>query len=241
MTTAFLDPRQNHLLDSLSERELDCWRSQLVPVELASGEVLHGSGSRISHVFFPTTAVVSLQYVLESGTTAEIAIIGNEGIVGTALFMGGESTPSRAVVQISGQAFRLSAKAVQDEFNRVGPVSCLLLRYTQALIVQMTQTGLCNRFHCLDQQLCRWLLLSLDRLQHTELHMTQALIANTLGVRREGVTESALKLQRAGLISYSRGHISVLDRSGLEQRACECYAVVKSEYARLLSNNLASP
>jgi CRP-like cAMP-binding protein len=190
-------------------------------------------------VYFPTTAIVSLLYVLENGASAEIAVVGNEGIIGVSLFMGGESTPSRAVVQSAGQGFRLKAKVMKEEFNRAGPVLHLLLRYTQALITQMAQTAVCNRHHTLDQQLCRWLLLSLDRLQGTRLVMTQELIANMLGVRREGVTEAALKLQHAGLISYARGHITVLDRKRLEKRSCECYLVVKKEYDRLLPNKLA--
>jgi CRP-like cAMP-binding protein len=198
------------------------------------GEVLYESGVTLSHVYFPTTAIVSLLYVMEDGASAEIAVVGNEGIVGISLFMGGESTPSRAVVQSAGQGFRLKAQVLKEEFNRAGPVLHLLLRYTQALITQMAQTAVCNRHHSLDQQLCRWLLLSLDRLQGDELVMTQELIANMLGVRREGVTEAALKLQSAGLIRYARGRITVLDRAGLEQRTCECYAVVKKEYDRLL-------
>jgi len=199
------------------------------------GEVLYESGATLSHVYFPTTAIVSLLYVMEDGASAEIAVVGNEGIVGISLFMGGGSTPSRAVVQSAGLGFRLKARVLKDEFNRAGPVLHLLLRYTQALITQMAQTAVCNRHHSLDQQLCRWLLLSLDRLQGDELVMTQELIANMLGVRREGVTESALKLQTAGLIRYARGRITVLDRAGLELRTCECYAVVKKEYDRLLS------
>jgi CRP-like cAMP-binding protein len=199
------------------------------------GEVLYESGVTLSHVYFPTTAIVSLLYVMEDGASAEIAVVGNEGIVGVSLFMGGGSTPSRAVVQSAGLGLRLKARVLKDEFNRAGPVLHLLLRYTQALITQMAQTAVCNRHHSLDQQLCRWLLLSLDRLQGDELVMTQELIANMLGVRREGVTESALKLQTAGLIRYARGHITVVDRAGLELRTCECYAVVKKEYDRLLS------
>ncbi|HLL17193.1 MAG TPA: Crp/Fnr family transcriptional regulator, partial [Rubrivivax sp.] len=191
------------------------------------------------HVYFPLTAIVSLLYVMESGASAEIAVVGNEGIVGIALFMGGGTTPSRAVVQSAGMAVRLAAKSMKDEFDRGGPVLHLLLRYTQALITQMAQTAVCNRHHSLDQQLCRWLLLSLDRLHGLELVMTQELIANMLGVRREGVTEAALKLQKAGLITYARGRIKVLDRAGLALRSCECYAVVKKEYDRLLPNELA--
>jgi CRP-like cAMP-binding protein len=208
-------------------------------VDLSLGQVLYESGAALAHVYFPTTAIVSLLYVLENGASAEIAVVGNEGIIGVSLFMGGESTPSRAVVQSAGQGFRLKAKVMKEEFNRAGPVLHLLLRYTQALITQMAQTAVCNRHHTLDQQLCRWLLLSLDRLQGTRLVMTQELIANMLGVRREGVTEAALKLQHAGLISYARGHITVLDRKGLEKRSCECYLVVKKEYDRLLPNKLA--
>jgi len=203
------------------------------------GQVLYESGSTLSHVYFPITAIVSLLYVMEDGASAEIAVVGNEGIVGIALFMGGESTSSRAVVQSAGQGLRLKARVIKDEFNRA-PVLHLLLRYTQALITQMAQTAVCNRHHSLDQQLCRWLLLSLDRLHGSDLMMTQELIANMLGVRREGVTEAALKLQKAGLIRYARGRISVLDRPGLEKRSCECYAVVKKEYDRLLPETLAS-
>jgi CRP-like cAMP-binding protein len=209
-------------------------------VELPLAHVLYESGATLSHVYFPTTAIVSLLYVLESGASAEIAVVGNEGIVGVSMFMGGKSTPSRAVVQSAGQGFRLKAETLEEEFNRAGPVLHLLLRYTQALITQMSQTAVCNRHHSLDQQLCRWLLLSLDRLQGDELVMTQELIANMLGVRREGVTEGALKLQNAGLIRYVRGRITVLDRAGLEKRTCECYAVVKKEYDRLLPSQTAT-
>jgi CRP-like cAMP-binding protein len=204
------------------------------------GQVLYESGRTLSHVYFPTDAIVSLLYVMENGASAEIAVVGHEGIVGISLFMGGESTPSRAVVQSAGQGFRLRAQVIKDEFERAGPVMHLLLRYTQALITQMAQTAVCNRHHTLDQQLCRWLLLSLDRLPGSDLVMTQELIANMLGVRREGVTEGALKLQKAGLIRYSRGHVTILDRAGLEQRTCECYAVVKKEYDRLLPASLAT-
>jgi CRP-like cAMP-binding protein len=200
---------------------------------------MYEAGGTLTHVYFPTTAIVSLLYVMESGASAEIAVVGNEGIVGISLFMGGDSTPSRAVVQSAGSGFRLKAQVMKDEFDRAGPVLHLLLRYTQALITQMAQTAVCNRHHSLDQQLCRWLLLSLDRLQGNELVMTQELIANMLGVRREGVTEGALKLQKAGLIRYARGRITVLDRHGLEKRSCECYAVVKKEYSRLLPSKLA--
>lgn len=203
------------------------------------GHVLYESGGSLAYVYFPLTAIVSLLYVMENGASAEIAVVGNEGIVGISIFMGGESTPSRAVVQSAGIGCRLEAQTIKSEFNRSGPVLHLLLRYTQALITQMAQTAVCNRHHSLDQQLCRWLLLSLDRLQGDELIMTQELIANMLGVRREGVTEGALKLQRAGLIQYARGHITVLDRGGLEKRTCECYAVVKREYDRLLPATVA--
>jgi CRP-like cAMP-binding protein len=208
-------------------------------VDLPLGLVLYEAGGTLSHVYFPTTAIISLLYVMEDGASAEIAVVGNEGIVGVSLFMGGESTPSRAVVQSAGKGLRLKAQFLKDEFNRAGPVLHLLLRYTQALITQMAQTAVCNRHHSLDQQLCRWLLLSLDRLEDNHLVMTQELIANMLGVRREGVTEGALKLQNAGLIQYTRGHITVLDRAGLEVRSCECYAVVKKEYDRLLPVILA--
>src|SRR6187431_1623809 len=195
---------------------------------MSLGQVIYESGSTLSHVYFPTTAIVSLLYVMENGASAEIAVVGHDGVVGISLFMGGESTPSRAVVQSAGQGFRLKAQAIKDEFKRA-PVLHLLLRYTQALITQMAQTAVCNRHHSLDQQLCRWLLLSLDRLQSDDLRMTQELIANMLGVRRQGVAEAAGNLQKAGLIDYRRGHITVLDRSGLERRVCECYAVVKKE------------
>jgi CRP-like cAMP-binding protein len=198
------------------------------------GRVMYEAGGTLTHIYFPTTAIVSLLYVMENGASAEIAVVGNEGIVGISLFMGGGSTPSRGVVQSAGSGFRLKAQVMKDEFDKAGPVLHLFLRYTQALITQMSQTAVCNRHHSLDQQLCRWLLLSLDRLQGNELVMTQELIANMLGVRREGVTEAALKLQEAGLIRYARGHITVLDRKGLERRSCECYAVVKKEYDRLL-------
>jgi CRP-like cAMP-binding protein len=228
------DPRQNRLLGALPEAEWARWAPHLEPTDMPLGKVLYESGSRLSHVYFPTTSIVSLLYVMEDGAPAEIAVVGNEGIVGISLFMGGESTPSRALVQSAGQGFRLKADLMLLEFNRAGPVLHLLLRYTQALITQMSQTAVCNRHHSLDKQLCRWLLLSLDRLHSKELVMTQELIANMLGVRREGVTEAAGNLQEAGLIRYQRGHITVLDRIGLEKRTCECYAVVKKEYDRLL-------
>jgi CRP-like cAMP-binding protein len=232
------DPRKNQLLAALPDAELQRWLPQLESVDLPLGLVVYESGSTLSHVYFPTTAIVSLLYVMENGASAEIAVVGNEGVVGISLFMGGESTPSRGVVQSAGRGFRLPAEAIKEEFKRA-PVLHLLLRYTQALITQMAQTAVCNRHHSLDQQLCRWLLLSLDRLQGNELVMTQELIANMLGVRREGVTEGALKLQNLGLIRYARGRITVLDRPGLEKRTCECYAVVKKEYDRLLPDRLA--
>ena len=228
-----LDPKANQLLAALPPGEWDRWLPQLERVEMPLGQVLYESGTTLSHVYFPTTSIVSLLYVMENGSSAEIAVVGNEGIVGISLFMGGESTPSRAVVQSAGHGYRLKAQAIKEEFNRA-PVLHLLLRYTQALITQMAQTAVCNRHHSLDQQLCRWLLLSLDRLRGNELVMTQELIANMLGVRREGVTEGAIKLQKAGLITYARGRITVLDRPGLEVRSCECYGVVKDEYDRLL-------
>ena len=227
------DRKKNHLLASLPPEMLHRWLSHLEMAQLKLGQVVHESGSVQSHVYFPTTSIVSLLYLLEDGAFAEIAIVGNEGLVGISLFMGGGSTTSRAVVQSAGTAYRLPAAMLKEEF-KLGPVLHLFLRYTQALITQMTQTAVCNRHHSLDQQLCRWLLLSLDRLPGNELAMTQELIANMLGVRREGVTDTALKLQRADLILYARGHITVIDRPGLERRSCECYAVVKREYDRLL-------
>ena len=233
------DPRQNKLLAALPDTEWTRWSPLLEPVDLPLGKVLYESGCKLSHVYFPITSIVSLLYVLENGASAEIAVVGNEGLVGVSLFMGGDTTPSRAVVQSAGLGFKLRADLLMQEFNRAGPVLHLLLRYTQALITQMAQTAVCNRHHSLDQQLCRWLLLSLDRLETNELLMTQELIANMLGVRREGVTEAAGHLQEDGLIRYQRGRITVLDRPGLEQRTCECYAVVKSEYDRLLPATLA--
>lgn len=227
-------PRQNLLLASLPDAEWERWKPQLEMVDLPLGKVLYESGERMKFVYFPTSGIVSLLYVLNSGASAEIAVVGNEGLVGVSLFMGGGSTPSRAVVQSAGMGYRLAAETVQAEFEHSSPVMHLLLRYTQALITQMSQTAVCNRHHTLDQQLCRWLLLSLDRLPGNELLMTQELISNMLGVRREGVTEAALKLQTAGLIRYVRGRISVLDRPKLELRTCECYHVVKQEYDRLL-------
>jgi CRP-like cAMP-binding protein len=238
--TIAADPRENHLLAALPDAEWARWLQQMEPVDMPLGKVLYESGSKLTHVYFPTTSIVSLLYVLEDGASAEIAVVGHEGIVGISLFMGGESTPSRAVVQSAGRAFRLKASLMLQEFNRAGPVLHLLLRYTQALITQMAQTAVCNRHHSLDQQLCRWLLLSLDRLHSDELVMTQELIADMLGVRREGVTEAAGHLQQAGLIRYRRGRITVLDRHRLEQRTCECYAVVKKEYDRLLPATTAT-
>jgi CRP-like cAMP-binding protein len=232
--------RQNHLLAVLPEAEWLRWQPMLERVVLPLGKVLYESGATMGHVYFPTNTIVSLLYVMEDGGSAEIAVVGNEGLVGIALFMGGESTPSRAVVQSAGEGYRLPAHILKQEVERSGPVLHLLLRYTQALITQMAQTAVCNRHHSLDQQLCRWLLLSMDRLEGNELVMTQELIANMLGVRREGVTEGALKLQKAGLIRYARGHITILNRPGLEARACECYGVVKKEYDRLLPLKLAS-
>jgi CRP-like cAMP-binding protein len=233
------DPKRNRLLAALPDAEWQRWLPQLEWVEMPLGQVMYESGSTLSHVYFPTTAIVSLLYVMENGASAEIAVVGNEGVVGISLFMGGESTPSRAVVQSAGEGFRLPALAIKDEFSRPA-VLHLLLRYTQALITQMAQTAVCNRHHSLDQQLCRWLLLSLDRLHGIELVMTQELIANMLGVRREGVTEGARRLQEAGLIRYARGRITMLNRKGLEKRSCECYAVVKKEYDRLLPEHEAT-
>jgi CRP-like cAMP-binding protein len=232
--------KKNSLLEALPATEFERWLPKLEAVDMPLGKVLYESGDTMHHVYFPTDSIVSLLYVMESGASAEIAVVGFEGLVGISLFMGGESTPSRAVVQSAGKGIRLSARTVKDEFNRAGPTMHLLLRYTQALITQMTQTAACNRHHSLDQQLCRWLLLSLDRLRGPNLLMTQELIANMLGVRREGVTEAALNLQKLGLIRYARGHITVLDRPALEKRTCECYAVVKDEYDRLLPHKKSS-
>jgi CRP-like cAMP-binding protein len=228
------DPRHNHLLAAIPEVEWKRFAPHLVPVQLALGDVIYESGSAQPYVYFPTDSIVSLLYVMEDGASAEIAIVGNEGLVGISLFMGGGTTPDRAVVQSAGHAFRMRAQHVRDEFVLAGPVQQLFLRYTQALLTQMGQTAVCNRHHTVDQQLCRWLLMSLDRLPSNELTMTQELIANMLGVRREGVTEAAGKLQRAGVIKYNRGRIRVLDRPRLEGMACECYDVVRKEFARLL-------
>jgi CRP-like cAMP-binding protein len=228
------DPEQNHLLAAFSapERERLFPHLQVVPMPL--GKVLYESGDVLRYVYFPTNAIVSLLYVLADGASAEISVVGNEGLIGIALFMGGETTPSRAIVQSAGFAYRLIGQQLKDEFHRSGEVQLLLLRYTQALITQMAQTAVCNRHHSVDQQLCRWLLLSLDRLPSNQLVMTQELIANMLGVRREGVTEAAGKLDKLGVIRYARGRITVLDRPQLEQLCCECYAVVKKETDRLL-------
>jgi CRP-like cAMP-binding protein len=228
------DPRQNHLLRALPAAESERLFAHIELVPMALGDVLYESGSELRHVFFPTTAIVSLLYVMQDGASAEIAVVGNEGMVGVALFMGGETTPSRAVVQSAGHAYRLKGQFLKDEFRLGAALQHLLLRYTQALLTQMAQTAVCNRHHSVDQQLCRWLLLSLDRLPTNKLSMTQELIANMLGVRREGVTEAAGKLQTIGLIEYSRGNITVLDRPRLEAQACECYEVVKKEFDRLL-------
>lgn len=235
-----MDPLDNELLASLPLHEWHRWQPFLKPIDLPLGKVLYESGAPQEHVYFPTDAIVSLLYVLENGASAEIAVVGKEGIVGISLFMGGGSTPSRAVVQSAGKGYQVSSEFMKSEFDRSIPVMHLMLRYTQALITQMAQTAVCNRHHTVDQQLCRWLLLSLDRLNGKDLVMTQELIANMLGVRRAGVTDAALKLQRAGLISYARGRISVLNRTGLEERTCECYAVVKKEYDRLLPHAVAS-
>ena len=230
------NPIQNHLLAALPREEFERLAPHLELVAMPLGEVLYESGGPLRHVYFPTTSIVSLLYVMQNGASAEIAVVGNEGLLGVSLFMGGETTPSRAVVQSDGHGYRLAGQLLKDEFNRAGPVLRLLLRYTQALLTQMSQTAVCNRHHSLQQQLCRWLLLSLDRLQSNTLTMTQELISNMLGVRREGVTEAAQNLQAAGLIRYSRGRIEVLDRPGLERSVCECYGVVKVEFDRLLGD-----
>jgi CRP-like cAMP-binding protein len=227
-------PQQNRLLAALSPAEHDRLTPHLELISLALGTVLYEAGDRLRHVYFPTDSIVSLLYVLEDGASAEISVVGNDGLIGIALFMGGETTPSRAIVQSAGCAYRLLGQRMKDEFHRNGEMQLLMLRYTQALLTQMGQTAVCNRHHSVDQQLCRWLLLSLDRLSCNELTMTQELIANMLGVRREGVTEAAGKLQKLGVIEYSRGKITVRDRPKLEQLSCECYAVVKKEMDRLL-------
>lgn len=230
---------QNGLFKSIPVLEWERLLPHIEPYALPLGKVLYEPNMKMSHVYFPSTAIISLLYALENGSSAEIAVVGHEGLVGISIFMGGESTSSRAVVQSAGLGYRIKSSIIFNEFNNSGPVMHLFLRYTQALITQMTQTAVCNRHHTLDQQFCRWLLLSLDRQPSNELIMTQELIANMLGVRREGVTEAALKVQKAGLIKYARGHISILDRAGLEKRTCECYQVVKSEFDRLLPNKFA--
>jgi CRP-like cAMP-binding protein len=234
LVSTVVNPMENRLLAALPDADRERCRPNLELVPLTLGDVLYEPGDTLSHVYFPTTAIVSLLYVMEDGASAEIAVVGNDGMIGISLFMGGDSTPSRAVVQSAGHALRLKAQLLKEEFGHHGPVLHLLLRYTQALITQMAQTAVCNRHHSVDQQLCRWLLLSLDRLPGDKLVMTQELISNMLGVRREGVTEAALKLQHAGVIRYVRGRITVLDRPGLEKLTCECYAVVRREYDRLL-------
>jgi len=229
------NPRDNHILDALPGDERDRLFPHLGFVSMPLGRVLYESGDTLKHIYFPTDSIVSLLYVMKDGASAEIAVVGNEGAIGVALFMGGETTPSRAIVQSAGSAYRLDRKRLKLEFSRHGQMLHLLLRYTQSLITQMAQTAVCNRHHSVNQQLCRWLLLSLDRLRSNELRMTQELIANMLGVRREGVTAAAGELQRAGVIRYSRGKITVLDRVKLEQLSCECYSVVKKETDRLLN------
>jgi CRP-like cAMP-binding protein len=228
-------PESNKLLAALPTPERERLVPSLEPVAMTLGSVVYESGGRQEYVYFPTTAIVSLHYVMADGASAEIAVVGNDGMVGVALFMGGETTPSRAIVQSAGAAFRLSGRRLKREFTRAGPMQYLLLRYTQALLTQMAQTAVCNRHHSVDQQLCRWLLLRLDRVPTNVLTGTQELIASMLGVRREGVTEAAGNLQDAGLIRYSRGRITVLDRSGLESRVCECYGVVRKETDRLFA------
>lgn len=229
-----LNPRTNHLLAALPDLDWQRWLPQLELVELPLGKVLYEAGDTLSHAYFPINSIISLLYVMQNGESAEIAVVGYEGVVGISLLMGGNSTSSRAVVQNAGFGFRISAAIIKEEFNNAAPVLHLLLRYTQALMTQMTQTAACNKHHSLQQQLCRWLLLSLDRLCGNELVMTQRLIANMLGVPLEAMTEGALILQQAAIIQYSEGHITVLDRAGLEKLTCECYGVVKKEYDRLL-------
>ena len=230
-------PHQNHLLNALPAGDYERIASHLELIPMSLGDVLYESGARLRYVYFPTTSIVSLLYVMEDGASAEISVVGNEGLIGIALFMGGETTPSRAIVQSAGHAYRLIGRELKEEFHRNGQMQLLLLRYTQALITQMAQTAVCNRHHSVDQQLCRWLLLSLDRLSSDKLTMTQELIANMLGVRREGVTEAAGKLQKLGVIRYSRGQITVLDRKKMERLCCECYAVVRKETDRLLARH----
>ncbi|TVR61339.1 MAG: Crp/Fnr family transcriptional regulator [Spirochaetaceae bacterium] len=232
------DPRENRLLAVLKKVDYERIAEHLQLVPMPLGDVLYESGGTLDWVYFPTDSIVSLLYVMEDGASAEIAVVGKEGIVGIALFMGGQTMPNRAVVQSEGKAYRLKGTLLTQEFDRSGAVQHLLLRYTLALLTQMAQTAVCNRHHSVDQQLCRWLLLSLDRLPSNKLSMTQELIANMLGVRREGVTDAAGKLQKAGLIDYHRGHITVLDRPGLEARVCECYEVVRTEFRRLLPDTI---
>ena len=229
-------PNQNHLLAALPAVELESLTAHLELVPMRLGDMLYEPDAQLQHAYFPTTSIVSLHYVMESGASAETAGVGNEGVVGVSLFMGGDTTPSSAVVQTAGHAYRMERRVLKQEFNRAGSLQRLLLRYTQALITQMAQTAVCNRHHSVEQQLCRWLLLTVDRLPSTELVMTQDLVASMLGVRREGITEAAVKLQAAGYISYRRGHITVVNRDGLEDRVCECYAVVKREMDRLLTD-----
>ena len=233
---AIMTPKQNHLLAALPAEIFDRILPHLELVSMPLGEVLYESGGQLQYVYFPTTAIVSLHYLMESGASAEIAGVGNEGVLGISIFMGGNTTPSLATVQSAGCGYRLKGRLMMEEFNLAGPMMRLMLRYTQALMTQISQTAVCNRHHSIEQQLCRWLLLTLDRLPSNELTITQELIAGMLGVRREGITEAAGKLQRAGLISYRRGHITVLDRSGLESHSCECYQVVRKEFHRLLGD-----
>lgn len=235
-----MERRENHLLSALPDPAYRQWAELLEELDMPLGQVLYEAGGKPSHVYFPLSSIVSLIYGLDNGTSAELAVVGNEGIVGVSLFMGGNSTPSRAVVQSAGRGFRLPAGVLMEAFEQRGPVMHLLLRYMQALVTQMAQTAVCNRHHSVDQQLCRWLLLRLDRLVTKEVWATQELISSMLGVRREGVTEAALALQKAGLIKYARGRITVLDRPALERRSCECYAVVKQEYDRLLPDKPAT-
>lgn len=235
------NPKQNHLLAALPEAEFARLQPHLDLVPMLLGQTLYEPGGQLQHAYFPTTAIVSLLYVMESGVSAEMAGVGNEGVLGISLFMGGDTTPSTAVVQTAGHGYRLPVAVLKEEFSRGGPLQRMLLRYTQAVVTQMFQTGACNRHHSIEQQLCRWLLLTLDRMPTNELIITQELVANALGVRREGVTEAAGNLQRAGIIRYRRGHISVLKRGGLEAGACECYAVVKKEIDRLLSDVRREP
>jgi len=233
---AIMTPQQNHLLAILPAEIFERIAPHLELISMPLGEVLYESGGPLHHVYFPTTAIVSLHYLLESGATAEIAGVGNEGVIGISIFMGGNTTPNLATVQTAGCGYRLKERLMMEEFNRAGPMMRLMLRYTQALMTQISQTAVCNRHHSIEQQLCRWLLLNLDRLPSQELTITQELIAGMLGVRREGITEAAGNFQRAGLISYRRGHITVLDRSGLESHVCECYQIVKKEFHRLLGD-----